>query len=143
MCQRGFDERRLFRAHLETEAPQPGTSGGVGGTDGLAFGDAAIPDFLDAATVHMDGSYETFKEYMQATQGQKEKDAAQLDPGSVLHDLAAVNANATLKMAAAESTVVLRGEFQARFRNISRIMDCVGCERCRLWGKLQVKLLFF
>jgi hypothetical protein len=24
-----------------------------------------------------------------------------------------------------------------RFRNISRIMDCVGCEKCRLWGKLQ------
>jgi len=35
------------------------------------------------------------------------------------------------------------------FRNISRIMDCVGCEKCRLYGKLQVlglgtalKLLF-
>lgn len=25
-----------------------------------------------------------------------------------------------------------------RFRNISRIMDCVGCEKCRLWGKLQI-----
>lgn len=24
-----------------------------------------------------------------------------------------------------------------RFRNISRIMDCVGCEKCRMWGKLQ------
>jgi len=39
--------------------------------------------------------------------------------------------------AALEATA-LRSEFQARFRNISRIMDCVGCERCRLWGKLQV-----
>merc|ERR1711939_404749 len=29
-------------------------------------------------------------------------------------------------------------EFQDRFRNISRIMDCVGCEKCRLWGKLQI-----
>ena len=25
-----------------------------------------------------------------------------------------------------------------RFRNISSIMDCVGCEKCRLWGKLQI-----
>ena len=29
-------------------------------------------------------------------------------------------------------------EFRGKFYNISRIMDCVGCQRCRLWGKLQV-----
>lgn len=28
--------------------------------------------------------------------------------------------------------------FRERFFNISRVMDCVGCQRCRLWGKLQV-----
>lgn len=28
-------------------------------------------------------------------------------------------------------------EFRSAFRNISMIMDCVGCEKCRLWGKLQ------
>lgn len=28
-------------------------------------------------------------------------------------------------------------EFRRAFRNISMIMDCVGCEKCRLWGKLQ------
>jgi ERO1-like protein alpha len=28
-------------------------------------------------------------------------------------------------------------EFRAAFRNISMIMDCIGCEKCRLWGKLQ------
>lgn len=28
-------------------------------------------------------------------------------------------------------------EFRKAFRNISMIMDCVGCEKCRLWGKLQ------
>jgi heme-degrading monooxygenase HmoA len=28
--------------------------------------------------------------------------------------------------------------FLARFRNISRILDCVSCEKCRLWGKLQI-----
>ncbi|ORX88913.1 ERO1-domain-containing protein, partial [Basidiobolus meristosporus CBS 931.73] len=32
---------------------------------------------------------------------------------------------------------VLKEEFRDHFRNVSRIMDCVGCEKCRLWGKIQ------
>ncbi|CAD5206366.1 unnamed protein product [Bursaphelenchus okinawaensis] len=32
---------------------------------------------------------------------------------------------------------LLREEFRQHFVNISRIMDCVGCDKCRLWGKLQ------
>lgn len=32
----------------------------------------------------------------------------------------------------------LKQQIQKQFRNISAIMDCVGCEKCRLWGKLQV-----
>ncbi|KAK5943955.1 endoplasmic oxidoreductin-1 [Knufia obscura] len=31
----------------------------------------------------------------------------------------------------------LKDDFKQRFRNVSRIMDCVGCDKCRLWGKLQ------
>ncbi|EGV62504.1 endoplasmic oxidoreductin-1 [Yamadazyma tenuis] len=31
----------------------------------------------------------------------------------------------------------LKNEVRAKFRNISSIMDCVGCDRCRMWGKLQ------
>ena len=27
---------------------------------------------------------------------------------------------------------------QATFHNITRIMDCVGCEKCKMWAKLQV-----
>jgi ERO1-like protein beta len=34
-------------------------------------------------------------------------------------------------------TVALKQDFRNRFRNVSRIMDCVGCDKCRLWGKLQ------
>ncbi|XP_014784107.1 ERO1-like protein alpha isoform X1 [Octopus bimaculoides] len=33
----------------------------------------------------------------------------------------------------------LKAQFQIHFRNISRIMDCVGCDKCKLWGKLQVQ----
>jgi len=43
-----------------------------------------------------------------------------------------------------ESTMFVNGEgpslkedFRNRFRNVSRLMDCVGCDKCRLWGKLQ------
>lgn len=31
----------------------------------------------------------------------------------------------------------LRDDFRNRFRNVSRLMDCVGCDKCRLWGKVQ------
>jgi ERO1-like protein beta len=33
---------------------------------------------------------------------------------------------------------VLKEEFKQHFRNVSSIMDCVGCARCRLWGKVQI-----
>ncbi|VVC95347.1 unnamed protein product [Leptidea sinapis] len=33
----------------------------------------------------------------------------------------------------------LKNEFREHFRNISRIMDCVGCDKCKLWGKLQTQ----
>jgi ERO1-like protein beta len=33
--------------------------------------------------------------------------------------------------------VYLKEDFRNRFRNVSRLMDCVGCDKCRLWGKVQ------
>jgi hypothetical protein len=61
---------------------------------------------------------------------------------------AAVAAAADIAALAA-SKEALRASLRGRYRNISRIMDCVGCEKCRLWGKLQflglgtaMKLLF-
>ena len=35
------------------------------------------------------------------------------------------------------SGVELKEDFRNRFRNVSRLMDCVSCDKCRLWGKLQ------
>lgn len=32
----------------------------------------------------------------------------------------------------------LFSEFKLKFREISHLMDCMGCERCKVWGKLQV-----
>lgn len=37
-----------------------------------------------------------------------------------------------------DSADELRAELQTAFRNITRIMDCVGCEKCKMWGKLQL-----
>lgn len=39
---------------------------------------------------------------------------------------------------AKEQKKELERQFREKFQNISRIMDCVTCEKCRLWGKLQV-----
>jgi len=36
-----------------------------------------------------------------------------------------------------ENANVLKEEFKEHFRNVTRIMDCVGCDKCRLWGKVQ------
>uniref|UniRef100_A0A1B6C188 Ero1-like protein n=1 Tax=Clastoptera arizonana TaxID=38151 RepID=A0A1B6C188_9HEMI len=33
----------------------------------------------------------------------------------------------------------LKEEFRLHFRNVSQIMDCVGCDKCKLWGKLQIQ----
>lgn len=34
--------------------------------------------------------------------------------------------------------IELKQQLQRHFRNITALMDCVGCEKCRLWGKLQI-----
>lgn len=31
----------------------------------------------------------------------------------------------------------LKDDFRLRFKNVTRIMDCVHCDRCRMWGKIQ------
>ncbi|KZT08353.1 endoplasmic oxidoreductin [Laetiporus sulphureus 93-53] len=36
-----------------------------------------------------------------------------------------------------ENANILKEEFKEHFRNVTRIMDCVGCDKCRLWGKVQ------
>eukprot|EP00879_Flechtneria_rotunda_P015861 GHRR01016588.1.p1 GENE.GHRR01016588.1~~GHRR01016588.1.p1 ORF type:complete len:419 (+),score=117.45 GHRR01016588.1:349-1605(+) len=36
-----------------------------------------------------------------------------------------------------DNAAELKAQLQATFQNITRIMDCVGCEKCKLWGKLQ------
>lgn len=40
-------------------------------------------------------------------------------------------------MFADPASALLKEDFRNRFRNVSRIMDCVGCDKCRLWGKVQ------
>lgn len=31
----------------------------------------------------------------------------------------------------------VKDDFRARFKNVTKIMDCVHCDRCRMWGKVQ------
>lgn len=44
--------------------------------------------------------------------------------------------NETLVFATPEA-IALKEEFRKRVRNVNALMSCVGCDRCRLWGKLQ------
>ncbi|KAM3248049.1 endoplasmic reticulum oxidoreductin-1-like [Capsicum annuum] len=43
------------------------------------------------------------------------------------------------KLWKSQSGPELKQQIQKQFRNISSIMDCVGCDKCQLWGKLQVE----
>lgn len=31
----------------------------------------------------------------------------------------------------------IKEEFRSKFKNVTKLMDCVTCDRCRLWGKIQ------
>lgn len=44
--------------------------------------------------------------------------------------------NETLVFSTPEG-LLLKEEFRYRFGKVSQLMDCVGCDRCRLWGKVQ------
>lgn len=46
------------------------------------------------------------------------------------HDLAVLEARHA-------SSSSLLSTYRSKYQNISRVLDCVGCDRCRLWGKLQ------
>lgn len=37
------------------------------------------------------------------------------------------------------AAIKLKHDYKEKFRNISKIMDCVGCDKCKLWGKLQTQ----
>lgn len=59
----------------------------------------------------------------------------------VLHLAQSVNTgphifNETLVFSTPEA-LLLKEEFRNRYSKVSALMDCVGCDRCRLWGKLQ------
>nr|XP_029718852.1 ero1-like protein [Aedes albopictus]XP_029718866.1 ero1-like protein [Aedes albopictus] len=47
--------------------------------------------------------------------------------------------NESVMFSGGTSSVKVKNEFREKFMNISKIMDCVGCDKCRLWGKLQVQ----
>jgi ERO1-like protein alpha len=55
----------------------------------------------------------------------------------VLHGLGDLHELQRRYASALERKSELRIAMRDKFQNVSRIMDCVGCEKCRLWGKLQ------
>ncbi|CAM9018373.1 hypothetical protein WICANDRAFT_90413 [Wickerhamomyces anomalus NRRL Y-366-8] len=47
------------------------------------------------------------------------------------HDLSVFNEDLMFK------NHEIKEEFKSKFKNVTRLMDCVTCDRCRLWGKIQ------
>ncbi|XP_022120115.2 ero1-like protein isoform X1 [Pieris rapae] len=47
--------------------------------------------------------------------------------------------NESLMFNGGSQAASLKFEFREHFLNISRIMDCVGCDKCKVWGKLQTQ----
>jgi ERO1-like protein alpha len=54
-----------------------------------------------------------------------------------IHESCAPTFDETL-MFRTEETSLLRDQMRAHFRNITSIMDCVACEKCRMWAKLEM-----
>ncbi|OCH95146.1 endoplasmic oxidoreductin, partial [Obba rivulosa] len=70
--------------------------------------------------------------------GTHEDDAATLERlGKVIDIARAVGKFDETVLFRGENANILKEEFKEHFRNVSRIMDCVGCDKCRLWGKVQ------
>lgn len=92
---------------------------------------AAVPEYIEknteakAGAEFLDGSHITRAEYTGMLNTiSKELSSETLFDTHLLFDPSKVESG-------------LKDEFRARFRNVSAIMDCVGCDRCRMWGKLQ------
>lgn len=60
-----------------------------------------------------------------------------IPPGSRIFDESVMFTDHTTALVSGSAGLSLKEDFRNRFRNVSRIMDCVGCDKCRLWGKLQ------
>jgi ERO1-like protein beta len=76
--------------------------------------------------------------YDYCTSGTHDEHTATVDAVHKVVDIAAATGrfDETVLFRGANAEV-LKEEFKEHFRNVSRIMDCVGCDKCRLWGKVQ------
>ncbi|KAI8993030.1 endoplasmic oxidoreductin [Trametes punicea] len=82
------------------------------------------------------GPYLTAYDY--CASGTHEDDAATLARLSRVVDIArAVGRFDETALFRGANANALKEEFKEHFRNVTRIMDCVGCDKCRLWGKVQ------
>ncbi|THH21342.1 hypothetical protein EW146_g206 [Bondarzewia mesenterica] len=76
--------------------------------------------------------------YDYCSSGTHEEDAATLGTLKQVIDIAqTVGKFDETVLFRGENANVLKEEFKEHFRNVTRIMDCVSCDKCRLWGKVQ------
>lgn len=73
----------------------------------------------------LEGKETEFKKYLEETLKNIEAFPSHFDESELFKD-------DTLE------TQELRKNYKQKFMEISEMMDCLGCERCKVWGKLQV-----
>ena len=84
------------------------------------------------------GPYLSEYDYCGTNTGTHEDDVETVDRLTKVIDIArAVGRFDESVLFRGENANVLKQEFKEHFRNVTRIMDCVGCDKCRLWGKVQ------
>mmetsp|Transcript_11332 Transcript_11332/g.42475 ORF Transcript_11332/g.42475 Transcript_11332/m.42475 type:complete len:480 (-) Transcript_11332:93-1532(-) len=74
------------------------------------------------------------------------KDVMQISPGDELNDTSAggsccFDESCLFKAQCYEkqnSKELVLDQMRSHFRNVSMLMDCVGCEKCKMWAKLQM-----
>lgn len=56
---------------------------------------------------------------------------------AVLHGLADLHELQRRYQAAASKKASMLDVYRAKYLHITRVLDCIGCEKCKLWGKTQ------
>ena len=127
--------RALISRLVNTSNPSvPGTSTGIGiGTNEIEseYGDMSkLGDIFTAAGIGLESP--ALEDIRECRNGFDENQLFQV-PESESN-----NNNPIYNRQLQADSVQLQDTFRERFRNITRIMDCVTCDKCRVWGKLQI-----
>jgi ERO1-like protein alpha len=104
---------------------------------GVPEDDARARTLLAALVDAQTGAAAVLRGFDESAMFRVRRDELVAECPEVLHGLHDVQVLHERYLRHAAAKAALKDQFRDKFRNMSRILDCVGCERCRMWGKLQ------